>query len=372
MKGFSFLLVGTSLAAVSLGGSSLTGCASGAGEDGGAGGSIAATATTDAVTSTAMSSTAAGGCPQDCSTVAVPACYESVCNLSTLTCDVKQSANGSDCDDGVFCTVDEKCHNGTCDGGTAKTCETTNPCATATCDTVTDACKEVPAAEQSHCASPNPCAVYGLCIGGDCLDVPKDCAGLTTECSTGQCDMTTGDCVAMPTNDGDPCTGGSFCETDKVCTSGACMGDASGLTEVMMSGSGLPLTIPDGNLTGITNNVAIAGTGNIVALAIEMDITHGYDGDVVASLVPPSGSPVILTQHLGSSDDNFTNTVFSSTATTPIASGTAPFTGEFSPVGSFTPLIGTSVTGTWGLKAVDDGGGVTGTLDAWTFRACVQ
>lgn len=319
-----------------------------------------------------MSSSSTGGCAQDCSTVDVPACYESVCNMSTQQCEVKQQSNGSDCDDGKFCTENEKCHNGICGQGTEKICEQTDPCQTFACDADTDTCVGTPAAEQSHCDSGNVCDIYGLCISGACLGVPKNCGSLTDQCNTGTCDTTSGDCVAMPTNEGNACTGGSFCETNKVCTAGVCMGNSAGLTEVMVSGTGLPLTIPDGPATGVTNTVNVAQTGNVVALAIEMDISHGYDGDVVVKLDPPVGSPVVLTQNFGGSNDNYTGTVFSTSATTPIATGAPPFTGEFTPVGSFTPILGTSVTGNWGLNAIDDGAGVTGTLDAWTLHACVQ
>ena len=258
MKRLALVLVGLALSA----------CATSKNDDNaGGGGSVSgpATVTTDATSTSEMASSSTGGCAQDCSTVPVPACYESVCNLSTHSCDVKLAANGSDCDDGVFCTADEKCHNGTCEGGTPKVCETDNPCATATCDAETDACIEVGANDQTHCDTANICAIYGLCIGGTCYDVPKDCASLSDECNVGTCDAGTGECVGMPANDGNSCVGGSLCESGKTCGGGDCTGTAiPGCT--LCSG-----VEPDGTIASANTDASCSSWGGTIAVVGDLD-----------------------------------------------------------------------------------------------------
>ena len=60
---------------------------------------------------------------------------------------------------------------------------------------------------------------------------------------------------------------------------------------------------------------------------------------------------------VGSDGDNFTNTVLDDEAGTAIAAGTAPFTGNYRPVGSLAALDGQLPNGTWQLEITDAWGG---------------
>ena len=63
-------------------------------------------------------------------------------------------------------------------------------------------------------------------------------------------------------------------------------------------------------------------------------ITHGWVGDLVIELTGPDGTTVKLAEHPGGPDNsgkNFIDTVFDDEAAQNISSGTAPYTGSFSP-----------------------------------------
>ncbi|NVO03908.1 MAG: proprotein convertase P-domain-containing protein, partial [Bacteroidetes bacterium] len=131
-----------------------------------------------------------------------------------------------------------------------------------------------------------------------------------------------------------------------------------------------PISIPDANTTGILSPITIA---NSTALASEIfsvsinSLNHTFDGDLIISLIAPNGSNIPLQTHIGSDGDNFNNTVYTPSATTPISSGAAPFTGQFLPEQPFTNLTGTA-QGTWYLKVVDEWGGDIGSLNSWTLN----
>jgi hypothetical protein len=76
---------------------------------------------------------------------------------------------------------------------------------------------------------------------------------------------------------------------------------------------------------------------------------------------------VTLFQNIGGAGDDFTNTTFSDSATTWIASGSAPFTGTFHPEGSLSDFANDLINGDWTLRIVDGTGGDVGTLVNWSL-----
>lgn len=187
-------------------------------------------ATTVATTTT---TTGAGGmgsaCVQDCSTIDVPPCFEAVCNEQTGNCDIGPQADGTACEDGAYCTVDDVCNAGQCKPGTARDCSGGNadPCSVPACDEALDSCSTTPAPNGTACTSTNPCETNTQCFNGQCLGAPKDCSAtpLTSpECQAAECDPMTGQCAVKAINNGAPCTFGDICESNKSCTMGACEG----------------------------------------------------------------------------------------------------------------------------------------------------
>ena len=641
MKRFGWFLLGLTT----------VGCASEATNgDGGAGGtgtSETVTVTSSVVTTSvvASSSGTGGPCGQDCSTIEVPACFEATCNSITHACEIKAAADETPCEDGLFCTVDDKCESGICQSGGPMVCtpEGTDPCVTSICDEENATCSTAPAVNGTSCTSTDICQTDAICQNGHCLGAQKDCSStpLPDDCHVAGCEPVTGNCIVLEANDGDACLQGDPCEADKVCTAGVCggtpivgctlcgeteqngtiatanvdltcsiwqgaisvigdhdfygvhvavdgsridaevndlggagtcppgfeatvtvfsptgvnlasdtfdgvfpcghvgptslgatnlpagdyfvevsydfdsgtsspylltvnvlppgcgndvventeacdgpaldgqncvsqgfgsgtlacdsactfdtsgcsppfcgdgliqpiedcegfdlgggtcatagfgsgtlscnpdcsyntslcnppacgdgilqpgeecddgntlNGDAcsstctlpactGGATKVTLTGTGLPIAIPDATFPGISNIIHVAQVGTIQSVWVTFNITHTFEGDLVVNLTPPAASAVSLVNRIGVGGDNFVNTTLSSLAANPVTAGVSPFTGIFAPQGSFAPAIGTAANGNWTIYVEDQAGADIGTLDSWSLTVCVQ
>lgn len=131
-------------------------------------------------------------------------------------------------------------------------------------------------------------------------------------------------------------------------------------------------SIPDVSSADFTLNVAglspsaLDTTHGFVRVCF--NITHTYDSDLSATLTSPGGVTVDLFRSVGGGDDNFTNTCLDAHTTSILASGTAPFTGSFLPmgrVGNFNN--GTNGNGNWILHIQDNAGADTGSLLDWSI-----
>ncbi|MBI2257789.1 MAG: T9SS type A sorting domain-containing protein [Flavobacteriia bacterium] len=141
---------------------------------------------------------------------------------------------------------------------------------------------------------------------------------------------------------------------------------ASGSTNV---GINAPKTFSNTSAGALTDGTALCGgtttfirditvTGaNPTTLAsnpiqsIVLNMTNPNNGDIQARLRDPAGNWYTLITGGSLSGANLTNTTFSPTASTPIASGSAPYNGTFLPSGSL-PSAG-NVNGTWRLELID-------------------
>ncbi|NUO53408.1 MAG: DUF4215 domain-containing protein, partial [Polyangiaceae bacterium] len=167
-------------------------------------------------------------------------------------------------------------------------------------------------------------------------------------------------CDDNNTTDGDGCS--------STCTLFDC---APGETLIDVSATGLPVAIND-NATS-TSTLSVAQTGTLTKFAVVVNITHTYDGDLVLTIDPPAANPVVMSQQIGGSGENYTSTVFSSDSTTPITTGVPPYTGVFAPApGSFATTVGTSPAGTWTFTVQDNAGSDVGAINSWKVVGCVQ
>jgi len=131
------------------------------------------------------------------------------------------------------------------------------------------------------------------------------------------------------------------------------------------------LAIPDNNPTGASSTITISNINPITLgantiVSVSLNISHTYDSDLLIQLISPSGSTINLCNRRGGSNDNFTNTVFTSTAANTIASGSSPFTGSYRPEAAFSALTGNS-NGVWTLKVIDQDASDVGTLLNWSL-----
>ncbi len=152
------------------------------------------------------------------------------------------------------------------------------------------------------------------------------------------------------------------------------------LTAILFTFSAISQTFTGtgGSIPGISTtrtcfSINVSGVGNInntYGLAsLCLNITHPYDDELEVVLKAPDGTTIPITIQNGGSGNNYTNTCFTGTATTPIKFGTAPFTGSFLPEGYLGAANnGQNANGTWQLCIQDRRGtGNSGSLSNWSL-----
>jgi len=119
-------------------------------------------------------------------------------------------ADGTACDDGLFCTVDDKCIAGACTGS-PNHCGITAPnCRAILCDEETRSCSVDRVADGVPCTSEDRCVLGAVCREGECVGERKTCYfdGVLADadsCSVGACNAATGECERHTAEDGTPC-----------------------------------------------------------------------------------------------------------------------------------------------------------------------
>jgi len=180
-------------------------------------------------------------CGVDCSVIDTPSCFKSVCNETTKTCEVVADDDGTSCDDGLFCTVDDTCKDGMCVGGGQNDCSLMPAdCEDVTCDEASKSCGTTPKTQGAACiVQGDLCKVNATCQNGLCIGSDKDCffAPVPNKCYTAICNSQNGMCEPQPDamKDGDPCVDPmDLCTENKTCSAGMCKGgtakDCSSLT----------------------------------------------------------------------------------------------------------------------------------------------
>ncbi|WP_168210412.1 PKD domain-containing protein [Persicimonas caeni] len=171
------------------------------------------------------SSGTCGGSTRDCSG-AGDQCNDGTCDEQADSCVPRPVSDGTTCDDGAFCTVSDTCSSGTC-GGSARACAWAgDQCNDGVCDEQAGACVADPVQDGTTCDDGAFCTVNDACTAGSCGGAARDCSGAGDQCNDGVCDDNSDSCVAQPVQDGTTCDDGAFCTVSDVCTSGTCGGAA--------------------------------------------------------------------------------------------------------------------------------------------------
>jgi subtilisin-like proprotein convertase family protein len=146
-------------------------------------------------------------------------------------------------------------------------------------------------------------------------------------------------------------------------------------------------SIPDASCTGAVSVIPVTGyigTIDPSKIYVKINITHTYDGDLAIYLQSPSGEKIGLSNLLGSSGDNFTNTVFADSASIVLPSTGSPYTGLYKPSAAVFTVTGcTGITttkttfgslgsginpnGNWSLYAYDRASIDTGAITSWVI-----
>ncbi len=151
-------------------------------------------------------------------------CTSDACDENADTCVNTLLANGTGCDDGAYCTVDERCAAGFCMGGVPRDCSDGNECTADVCNDNLDACENAPVADGTGCDDGAYCTVGDACSAGACVGSgARDCSD-GNPCTADACDDVDDTCVHSNVTNETVCNDGQFCTLGEVCTGGACGG----------------------------------------------------------------------------------------------------------------------------------------------------
>ena len=121
------------------------------------------------------------------------------------------------------------------------------------------------------------------------------------------------------------------------------------------------------DLSTTFSQITVSGLASIDDIDLTLDISHTYDGDLVAQLVSPKGTRVTLFSNEGDNANNFQNTTFDDEAGISVADGVAPFAGRYRPEGLLSAFDGEDPNGVWTLRITDQSGQDSGTLNSWSL-----
>ena len=124
--------------------------------------------------------------------------------------------------------------------------------------------------------------------------------------------------------------------------------------------------LPDLATRNFRANISLGAT--VSDMNVRVNLQHTYDGDLAISLLSPAGTQVSLSNRLGGSGQNFTNTVFDDEAGTAISAGSAPFTGSFRPSSTLNAVDGQGLSGNWRLRVEDLAGIDSGSVISWSVE----
>jgi len=161
-------------------------------------------------------------CQTDADCVDADSCLQGTCTDGV--CSTEPSSDGTACDDGLYCTENDQCTSGACTG-TARDCSAeSDECNQGTCDDDADACTKLPRPDGTDCEDGQYCTVDDNCQSGACAGTTRDCSEMSAECVEGECNEETDSCEGRPLQDGEACDDGLYCNVGETCLAGACQG----------------------------------------------------------------------------------------------------------------------------------------------------
>jgi subtilisin-like proprotein convertase family protein len=151
-------------------------------------------------------------------------CTADSCDEDNDACLNTNLDNGTVCDDGAYCTMDDVCSDGVCGGSTARDCNDGNACTSNVCNETVDSCENLPVVDGTPCDDGQFCTVDDVCTAGSCVGPnARDCSD-GDQCTSDACDDVADGCVNANVPDGTVCSDGLFCTLGETCTLGVCGG----------------------------------------------------------------------------------------------------------------------------------------------------
>jgi hypothetical protein len=152
-----------------------------------------------------------------------------VCNAALSSSGWSPGNEGMLCDDDLYCTVEDACAAGVCQG-IDRVCAS-DQCTDSWCLEQQDTCVNGPKKNGIPCDDASACTLEDKCQQGICAGTAKDCSAAagSNPCLTGYCDPASkpvpGVCAASSVAQGEPCDDSLVCTTDTVCDGkGSCAG----------------------------------------------------------------------------------------------------------------------------------------------------
>ena len=108
--------------------------------------------------------------------------------------------------------------------------------------------------------------------------------------------------------------------------------------------------IPDNDVTGIDDEIMVDGSGTLASIAVEIDISHSYIGDLLLELTSPEGLSVALHDRQGASANDLRKR----------------FDAHTNP--ELQLFADTNIAGAWQLHVSDHARIDTGQLNRWTLE----
>ncbi len=136
------------------------------------------------------------------------------------------------------------------------------------------------------------------------------------------------------------------------------------------------LSIPVSNIQSAVSTITFSPPGkaghkavqqNISSIQLKLnEVLHTRTGDLTFTLEHLGISQTIVFE-VGADGQNFISTILSDDNTIPVANGTAPFTGYYSPSNSLSVFNGLDPYGDWTLTITDGYAGNDGVLNSWSL-----
>jgi len=139
-------------------------------------------------------------------------------------------------------------------------------------------------------------------------------------------------------------------------------------------GQAIPAPVSASTPGVLSSKLTVAGHGGTFVaskITVNLNISMPIDSALTVDLVAPDGTTLRLFSGVGGNGSNFISTTFDDAATTPIGSGSAPFTGTFRPAGAggLAVFNGKSIDGDWTLRVSNSRLGTVGVLSGWSISA---
>lgn len=141
------------------------------------------------------------------------------------SCEATSQLAGTPCEDGKFCSVGDTCDGkGACQAGQPLDCSAKgDQCKIAICDEAQKACVAAQKPDGTSCNDGMFCTIQDVCNAGTCVGgKPRDCSAAANQCTDGTCDEENDRCgIAKPLDTA--CSDGNLCTTNACDGKGACL-----------------------------------------------------------------------------------------------------------------------------------------------------